>query len=164
MKLVAIKGIGSRAEFRLHDGFNTVGRDISNRIRLLDPKVSRRHCKIRKVGRSLFLYDLGTKNGTVVNDETVTVRELRIGDRIKVGTTVLQVVDDDFEFRKMAKGSIPASFFRMITTTVFRRRPRVEAKAYPLFPRKSMRAIWRPSVDTDPPEGRRETIVSSDHD
>jgi len=91
MKLIIVKGSGEEKEFRLHDGMNTVGRGITNRIRLLDPRVSRKHCRIRKIGLSLTVSDLGTKNGTLLNGRSVVEEELKVLDEIKVGKTTLRI-------------------------------------------------------------------------
>ena len=47
VQVVVEKGSGKGSVFRLHDGVNMLGRDIGNRIKLSDPKVSRLHCEIR---------------------------------------------------------------------------------------------------------------------
>jgi predicted component of type VI protein secretion system len=164
MKLIVVKGSGAGTEFRLHDGINMLGRDVTNRVRLLDTKVSRRHCRIRKLGRSLFLFDLGTKNGTLVNGVSVEEQELRIGDQIKVGSTLLEVADEHHVSGKAYESPAPASFFRSITMAVFGQRRRQGAAAvegeFGKFFRRTRKSFWRPSVDTDPPEGRRETVIS----
>ncbi len=164
MKLIVVKGSGTGTEFRLHDGINMLGRDVTNRIRLLDTRVSRKHCRIRKLGRSLFLFDLGTKNGTLVNGVSVSERELEIGDRIKVGSTLLEVADAHHVPKKIDESAAPASFFRTITMAVFgqrrSQRPTAVEREFGKFFRRPRKSFWRPSVDTDPPEGRRETLIS----
>ncbi len=147
MQVVIEKGIGAGTVFRLHDGTNTLGREVSNRIRVLDPRISRSHCKIRKIGQSLFLSDLGTRNGTCVNGESVSECELQIGDRIELGNTVLRILDEEFEPKQIPEQPAPFSFFRVISMAIFGRR-------------RARKNIWRPPVDTDPPEGRLETTVS----
>jgi hypothetical protein len=164
VKIIIEKGPGRGDEFRLLDGINMLGRDVSNRIRVLDPKVSRKHCKIRKIGQSLFVYDLTTKNGTLVNGRSVTEHELEIGDEVKVGGTILKVVDDDYIPRRRIRRPSPVSFFRNITMAVLSRRGReteqVPGYGFAKFERKSGRLYWRPSVETDPPEASSETLIS----
>ncbi len=162
MKMVVAKGLDEGAVFRLHDGVNIVGRDVTSRVRLLDPRISRKHCKIRKVGRSLFLSDLGTKNGTSVNGLSVTEKELKIGDQIKLGGTILKVVDEDFVPDTVPMLSRPVSLFKRFFIGLFGQKEAEEAEESALakFSPRRFRPIWRPSVDTDPPEGRQETVVS----
>lgn len=162
MKVVVVKGAGAGTEFRLHDGINMLGRDVTNRIRVLDPRVSRKHCKIKKIGRSLFLSDLGTKNGTTVNGDTVSEIELVIGDEIRIGSTVLRVVDEDYESEDGTYPSEVTSFFKQITMAIFGNRERARGgvidEEFPKFSPRSRKRLWRPTVDTDPHEGRRQTI------
>ena len=60
-----------------------------------DPKISRRHARVsRGADRRLAIEDLGSANGTFVNDERIVApRTLEVGDLIRVGMTVLQVTD-----------------------------------------------------------------------
>lgn len=69
----------------------SIGRDDTNTV-VLDASsgASRRHCQIIKLGKDVFeLADLGSTNGTVVNDASVKRHKLRDGDRIRVGEAVL---------------------------------------------------------------------------
>ncbi len=71
-----------------------IGRATSNatwEIGLQDPSVSRPHARLRRMENNWVLYDLGSSNGTLVNDTTVTEkgRVLRDGDIIKIGATVV---------------------------------------------------------------------------
>ena len=56
-------------------------------------KVSRRHARIIREGNAFLLEDLGSVNGTVINDiihlEPRQPRALDSGDRIKMGETTL---------------------------------------------------------------------------
>jgi pSer/pThr/pTyr-binding forkhead associated (FHA) protein len=60
-----------------------------------DPVISRRHARVwRDADGQLTIEDLGSANGTFVNDERLGARRtLNLGDVIRVGTTVLQVTD-----------------------------------------------------------------------
>jgi pSer/pThr/pTyr-binding forkhead associated (FHA) protein len=162
MKIAVVKGAGEGTVFRLHDGINSVGRDVTSRVRLLDLRVSRKHCKIRKVGQSLFLSDLGTKNGTSVNGVSVTEQELKLSDQIKVGSTTLRVVGEDYVLEKATRLPRPMSSLRRFFAAIHRDKEeaKVEDGESVKFKHRSWRAIWRPSVDTDPPEGRQETAMS----
>jgi pSer/pThr/pTyr-binding forkhead associated (FHA) protein len=163
MKVIVIKGAASEREFRLHDGTNTIGRGITNRIRLLDPRVSRRHCKIRKIGLSLFLSDMGTKNGTQVNGKTVLDQELKVFDEIRIGKTILKIVREDHP-PQLTKNLGPRSLIDSLVGFLFRNsqnggEPVVDEFAK--FARKRRKSLWRPHTDTEPPEGHSETVVST---
>ena len=58
-----------------------------------DPRISRRHARVwRGEGGRLSVEDLGSANGTFVNDERIgAARVLEPGDLVRVGSTVLEV-------------------------------------------------------------------------
>jgi pSer/pThr/pTyr-binding forkhead associated (FHA) protein/tRNA A-37 threonylcarbamoyl transferase component Bud32 len=60
-----------------------------------DPELSRRHARaVRGVGGELTIEDLGSANGTFVNDERIDgPRTLRAGDMVRLGKTLLAVTD-----------------------------------------------------------------------
>jgi len=68
-----------------------VGRHPGCDIVLADPQVSRRHAELRPVIGGYDLVDLGSSNGTRVDDADVTRTRLADGDRIRVGDTELMI-------------------------------------------------------------------------
>lgn len=56
-----------------------------------DPMVSKRHAAIQVINGKLLLIDLHSTNGTTLNSDPVTQRELKQGDRIGIGQTLLLV-------------------------------------------------------------------------
>jgi adenylate cyclase len=82
-------------EYPLED-FNLLGRSADATIRLTDAGVSRQHATIRRDGNLFWLADLGSANGSFVNDvAVVTARALRHGDRIQLGTCLFTFESDD---------------------------------------------------------------------
>ncbi len=73
------------ASHEVADETVTIGRGPDNQIVLDDPSVSGRHAELRRVGNGYHLRDLGSTNGTRLNDETITDVALRAGDRIRFG-------------------------------------------------------------------------------
>jgi pSer/pThr/pTyr-binding forkhead associated (FHA) protein len=69
----------------------TLGRHPSNLIQLLDNSISRHHAKIEILQeRHFFLVDLGSRNGSAVNQQPVSRPVLlKHGDRIHLGQTEL---------------------------------------------------------------------------
>ena len=63
----------------------TIGRRATNALRLGSPEVSGEHAEIVLDGASYRLRDKHSRFGTFVNGEAVTERELRSGDRIRLG-------------------------------------------------------------------------------
>ncbi|MCZ6603377.1 MAG: GAF domain-containing protein [Planctomycetota bacterium] len=67
----------------------TIGRDDDETIPIYDQGVSRRHAEIFRVGEMYFIRDLGSRNGTYVNEERIEEELLRVNDRVRVGNTEL---------------------------------------------------------------------------
>ena len=73
----------------------TIGRDARRATFVLaDPAVSGLHARIERNGGLPVLVDAGSTNGTYVNDERVTRRVLRPGDRVTLGDSQLIVTGD----------------------------------------------------------------------
>jgi len=63
-----------------------IGRAPQNELVLQAKNVSRFHCQIKRIDGQLFIEDLGSTNGTFVNDEAVKQpRSLSVGDVVRVG-------------------------------------------------------------------------------
>lgn len=69
-----------------------IGRQPENHIQLRDPKVSRLHAVIHCRGAVLILEDLHSTNGTWINGRRISKKRLYPGDLIRVGETVIRVV------------------------------------------------------------------------
>lgn len=69
-----------------------LGRDKSVEIQVDDANVSRQHAQIWLEGDEMFISDLGSRNGTFVNDENIGSEKKRLEkeDMIKVGSTILK--------------------------------------------------------------------------
>src|SRR5690606_1889044 len=85
--LVVRDGNTWRDVFRLIPGqVTTVGRAPTNRIVLRDEVCSRNHCEIFQSGQKWTLRDLGSRNGTHINNVQVAGdSELNPGDVIQIG-------------------------------------------------------------------------------
>jgi pSer/pThr/pTyr-binding forkhead associated (FHA) protein len=66
-----------------------IGRDEKNGIHLSDPSVSRRHALLSSALDEYFIEDLGSTNGTLLNDRPVTKHILKSGDTLRLGDYVL---------------------------------------------------------------------------
>src|SRR6266478_198405 len=92
LKLIVIKGADEGKQFELADPVVGIGRDAGNTIRLNDTEVSRRHAELyQKPGedKRYFLRDVGSANGTFVNNVAVSDAPLQPGDQVQVGQSVL---------------------------------------------------------------------------
>jgi pSer/pThr/pTyr-binding forkhead associated (FHA) protein/biotin carboxyl carrier protein len=54
--------------------------------------VSRRHCKVQYLGNRFVIIDLESRNGTIVNGQSVERKILEKGDRIQLGDEVIEFV------------------------------------------------------------------------
>ncbi len=69
-----------------------IGRHESCKIRIASGDVSKQHCRLTHKGDGLFAQDLGSRNGTYVNDVLLTEEtRLNPGDLLRVGPMVFQV-------------------------------------------------------------------------
>jgi hypothetical protein len=78
----------------------TIGRAIENDIVITSKRISREHACVRREGWRAILEDLGSTNGTFLNDERVlTPVELHDEDRITIGDVTLIFHDPDITYR-----------------------------------------------------------------
>jgi hypothetical protein len=74
--------------FTLRAGVTTVGREPSNVLHVRGEKISRFHAEIRLADKGPEIVDLGSRNGTFVNDRRLPPNEpwtLQAGDRLRFG-------------------------------------------------------------------------------
>jgi DNA-binding winged helix-turn-helix (wHTH) protein len=82
--------VGPRCRYALKPGANVIGRDSTADVRLDGIDVSRRHACIVVVGENAAIEDLGSKNGTAVEDASLISRfDLKDGDCIRVGSVTV---------------------------------------------------------------------------
>ena len=83
---VAFSLLHGTKQYRLHEGDQLIGRGSEVEIPLVNALTSRHHARVRVAGETVTVEDLGSMNGTLVNNTRVqgTV-ELKIGDEIEVG-------------------------------------------------------------------------------
>lgn len=87
---VYIEYLGDSIELPV--GETVVGRDVGCMLRFNDPAVSRRHLRFIRREEEVFLEDLQSANGTVLNGRRVSnAIRLREGDVIHVGTRELTI-------------------------------------------------------------------------
>src|SRR5262249_9561221 len=85
----------------------TLGRGDDVTFALHDADASRRHASVRRDWQGVFVTDLGSKNGVLVNGVRITgEQQLHDGDELLVGSTRLQF-DDPAEayLREIARAS-----------------------------------------------------------
>ncbi|MEV8514594.1 FhaA domain-containing protein [Dactylosporangium sp. NPDC051484] len=84
--------VGDGWRYTLQAGATVIGRGRQADLRLRDEGVSRRHARLQYDGRALTVTDLGSTNGTTVNDRPVRAAvQVSAGDTIRVGPVTLTV-------------------------------------------------------------------------
>jgi diguanylate cyclase (GGDEF)-like protein len=124
--LVVIYGNELGRKYSLESPSVTLGRSNKCDVQIDQESVSRAHSKITNAGRSVKIRDLGSTNGTYVNDELVEERPLVDGDFIKIGRTI---------FKFLSGGNIERAYheeiYRLTTvdglTQIFNKRYFAEA-------------------------------------
>jgi len=69
-----------------------IGRSSDLDMVLVEDMVSRKHAKITTDDHVVTIQDLGSTNGTFVNGEKVRKADLKDGDRILIGTSIIKIV------------------------------------------------------------------------
>jgi nitrogen-specific signal transduction histidine kinase len=87
--LIVTKGVDEGKQFDLTGEHVGAGRDSSNRIKLHDTEVSRRHAEFVRTSEGYRLVDRGSANGTFVNNQSIRDVLLQSGDQIQIGQTIL---------------------------------------------------------------------------
>jgi two-component system cell cycle response regulator len=67
-----------------------IGRSAKNDLFIDQESISRHHARVTFDGKAHWVRDLGSTNGTFLNDEPVTESTLRDGDQIRIGQTILK--------------------------------------------------------------------------
>lgn len=90
-KLVVVGGDVKTTEIKLRLPA-IIGRGKGSTITLLQPLVSRQHCELFETNGKLWVRDLGSLNGTYVNNEKVTESEIPPNELLTVGTVTFRAV------------------------------------------------------------------------
>jgi signal transduction histidine kinase len=89
LTLLVLQGPDKGRRFELPDKPALIGRE-SRSLPLTDQTASRRHCELLPSDGQWVLHDLGSANGTYVNGvRVINQQELRLGDQVRVGRTLL---------------------------------------------------------------------------
>ncbi|MGL6076232.1 MAG: FHA domain-containing protein [Fimbriiglobus sp.] len=97
--LVVATGVHTGKEITLAGNSFVIGRDEGCNLRPASPAISKKHCAVFIRDNKAFVKDMGSTNGTFVNDELVT------GDREVIGGERLRVGPLDFTLRVYAPKS-----------------------------------------------------------
>ncbi len=92
-ELVVVAGAHKGKTVSLGAGTAVIGRGTDCELSLKGSVgASRRHCKVQYLGNRFVLIDLESRNGTVVNGQSVERKVLEPNDKIEIGDEVIQFV------------------------------------------------------------------------
>lgn len=95
VKLRVLEGSNAGKEIRIPGPTFRIGRGEKCQLRPKSDSVSRNHCEIRIDEDSIVIIDLGSRNGTFVNDDRLepnTKLQLQMGNQIRVGRLAFELV------------------------------------------------------------------------
>jgi DNA-binding CsgD family transcriptional regulator len=91
MWLVSTGAISGNLPFRLDPGNYVVGRSKKAQIVIKDLTVSKEHARLVCSGRSVTVDDLGSRNGTFVNEEPAKQTPAEIGSTLRFGSVLCMI-------------------------------------------------------------------------
>ncbi len=95
MAHLEIKAAGRIRRVTLDRSSITIGRQADNVLVMPDDQTSRHHCVIEPSGEGFRIRDLGSSNGTRLNNRKVTLEELDNGDILRVGGIEIVFIDPE---------------------------------------------------------------------
>jgi predicted component of type VI protein secretion system len=134
--LIVMDGPLKGLKTALEEGFTRIGRRDANDWVLQDESVSGTHCEIEKDDSGFILRDLGSTNGTKVNNEEIKEQRVFRNDVILIGEVPVTIDGDDVPD---AGDEEPMSFART-TIVIQKNAPKTTPKE---FTRKSnSNKVW----------------------
>jgi pSer/pThr/pTyr-binding forkhead associated (FHA) protein len=91
---VVIREDGGERTVPLTSDTVTIGRLADCDVVLKDKGASRKHAQLRLRDGAWVITDLGSTNGTRLNGQTIQSRDVSDGDKITIGTTVIEFRSD----------------------------------------------------------------------
>lgn len=101
-KLVVVGGEVKTTEIKLRLPA-IIGRGKGSTITLLQPLVSRQHCELFEANGKLWVRDLGSLNGTYVNNEKISEAVIPPNELLTVGTVTFRAI-----YEPLADNSAPS--------------------------------------------------------
>jgi pSer/pThr/pTyr-binding forkhead associated (FHA) protein len=104
---IVVKGLEEGVTQPFDEDCVTIGRRVDNHISIDEDNISRRHASIERRDGQYFIRDMGSANGTRLNDQRTDLAQLNDGDRLRIGgyaiTISLVAQDCILNFKKSIK-------------------------------------------------------------
>lgn len=89
--LVCVTGPLEERRIEVPIGTNLLGRRIEGPLQIKDPAASGQHCRLILIGDQIMVEDLGSSNGTYIDEERITRPEiLNVGSLLQIGGSVFR--------------------------------------------------------------------------
>ncbi len=106
VQILVVAGPDKGRSFELKEGTSKiVGRGESSTARLSDPAVSRVHLEISISDNTILVQDKGSSSGTFVNGSRIENCQIKAGQKVRIGDTMLQIGSDESEKTMMGAAS-----------------------------------------------------------
>lgn len=99
ISLAIIKGARAGYIYHLDKPYVLIGRGKVDLI-IPDKEISRKHVAVEVRNDKIFLRDLGSTNGTLVNNEKVSITEITDQVEFKIGQTTLMLITTPKNYEK----------------------------------------------------------------
>ncbi len=146
---LVISGIDiAQKEYSLSAQPIIIGRENANDLVLKDPEMSRRHARITYQGGRYYIEDLGSTNGTFLNDQPVRSQlPLNHGDIIRLGESIR------LTYYGLAAESVDETFILEDPQDFIETPPLVQQGRYqqPAYPQTQIEPVQAQPAFGDPP-------------
>ena len=95
MPYLEIRTIQGLKRLKLENGAISVGRHEDNTVPVPDERASRHHCVIEPWKDGFRVRDLGSRNGTKLNDKRISAEVLDNGDVVRIGAVEIRFIDPE---------------------------------------------------------------------
>ncbi len=99
ISIAVIKGARAGYIYHLEKPYVLIGRGKVDLI-IPDKEISRKHVAVEVRNDKIFLRDLGSTNGTLINNEKVSISEIQDQVEFKIGQTTLMLITTPKSFEK----------------------------------------------------------------
>src|SRR5262245_51848490 len=91
MVRVVLRWLDSPWAFELLPGLNKLGRNPTNDFRVSDPSISSFHAELMVEGEEIKVRDLGSTNGTFIDDQKIQEGDLKPANILRLGNVRFQL-------------------------------------------------------------------------
>lgn len=104
---IVVKGLEDGVTQTFSEYPVTIGRRADNHVAIDEDNISRQHVSIERRDGQYFIRDLGSANGTHLNDRRTDIAQINDGDRLRIGGYLITIslVEQDcvLNFKKITK-------------------------------------------------------------